>query len=57
MRNSHKERSPDPPEIHNVTELTGIRISFSVCETGAVQSEAGFEILSWGQGCQLAGER
>lgn len=44
-----------PPEIRNVTELTAIKISFSVFVTGVVHSEAGFEILSWGQGCQSAG--
>lgn len=45
LKKSYKERGPDPPEIH-VTELTGIRISFSVCKTGVVQSEACFKILS-----------
>lgn len=50
-----QEKSPDPVEIHNAIELAGIRICFPVFKIRAAQSEADFEILSWGQGYQLAG--
>lgn len=48
-----QEKSPDPADTHRATELAAI--CFSIFRIRVAQSEAGVEVLSWGQGCQLAG--